>query len=139
MGYEVWGVRYGGGNMVYEDFYDLEVWKKARKIVTTIYQLTKDFPREECYGLTSQLRRAANSICANIAEGFSRFHTKDKIKFYYNARGSISESLSHILISQSIGYIDPRKVNDLMEELKSTRKMLNMMINSLTNSAYCKK
>ena len=133
------GVRGMGENMVYEDFYDLEVWKKAREIVTIIYQLTKDFPREESYGLTSQLRRSANSICANIAEGFSRFHTKDKIKFYYNARGSISESLSHILISQSIGYINITEGNDLIIELKSTRKMLNMMINSIANSAYYKK
>lgn len=125
--------------MSYEDFYDLEVWKKAKEIVISIYQLTKDFPREEGYGLTSQLRRSSSSICANIAEGFSRFHTKDKIKFYYNARGSISESMSHILISQSIGYINSSDGNDLLNELKLTRKMLNMMINSIANSTYYKK
>lgn len=138
--YEVCGMGYEEGNkMAYEDFYDLEVWKKAKEIVITIYQITKDFPKEEGYGLTSQLRRSSSSICANIAEGFSRYHTKDKIKFYYNARGSISESMSHILIAQTIGYLNSNDGSNLLNELRITRKMLNMMINSIAGSVYFKK
>ncbi len=128
-----------GGNMGYKDFYDLEVWKKAKELVINIYGLTKDFPKEEAYGLTSQLRRATSSICANIAEGFSRYHTKDKIKFYYNARGSISESMCHILIAQAIGLISSNDGENLLNELRSSRKMLNMMIKSISNSPYYNK
>ena len=117
--------------MKYEDFYELEVWKKAKELVIIIYKLTKNFPKEEAYGLTSQLRRSSSSICANIAEGFSRYHTKDKIRFYYHARGSISESMCHILISQAIGFINSKDGNDLLDEFRSTRKMLNMMIKSI--------
>jgi four helix bundle protein len=74
-----------------KNFYDLDAWKKTHKLVLEIYQITKDFPKDEAYGIIGQLRRAASSITANIAEGFSRYHFKDKIRFYYQARGSIAE------------------------------------------------
>jgi len=114
-----------------KEFQDLEVWKNAKQVVISIYKFTRDFPKQETYGLTNQLRRAVNSICANIAEGFNRFHHKDKIKFYYNARGSISECKSHLLISQELGYLEKGNVNKLIEELDIIGKMLNAMINSL--------
>jgi len=114
-----------------KEFQDLEVWKNAKQVVISIYRFTRDFPKQETYGLTDQLRRATNSICANIAEGFNRFHHKDKIKFYYNARGSISECKSHLLICQELGYLGKGSVDKLIEELDIIGKMLNAMINSL--------
>ena len=73
------------------NFYDLEAWKISHGLVLEIYKITKSFSKEEMYGITSQIRRAASSITANIAEGFARYHFKDKIRFYYQARASVAE------------------------------------------------
>lgn len=116
-----------------KDFNELEVWRKAKDLTIMIYRTTKQFPREELYGLADQLKRAANSVCANIAEGFSRYHTKDKIKFYYNARGSISECKSHLYIAKELGYIDSATLDDLIAKYNADGKMLNAMITSLNN------
>lgn len=125
--------------MKYSDFFDLDVWKEAKDIVIRVYRITRDFPKEEGYGLTSQLRRASSSVCVNIAEGFSRFHTKDKIRFYYNARGSISESMNHVMIAVELSYLEPIVAGELIDKLRSTRKMLNAMINSIASSSYNEK
>ncbi|MEK7166858.1 MAG: four helix bundle protein [Patescibacteria group bacterium] len=74
-----------------KNFYNLNAWQKGHQLVLGIYKITKDFPKEEIFGTVSQLRRAASSITANIAEGFERYHFKDKIRFYYQSRGSIAE------------------------------------------------
>jgi four helix bundle protein len=73
------------------NFYDLDSWKKGHLLVIEIYKITEYFPREEMYGIIGQTRRAASSITANLAEGFARYYFKDKVRFYYNARGSVSE------------------------------------------------
>lgn len=65
------------------EFYDLDAWRKAHQLVLEVYKITKDFPKEEKFGITDQLRRAASSVTANIAEGFGRYHFNDKIRFYY--------------------------------------------------------
>jgi four helix bundle protein len=114
-----------------KDFNELEVWRKAKDLVILIYQFARQFPKEELYGLADQLKRAGNSICANIAEGFSRYHPKDKIKFYYNARGSISECKSHVYIAAELKYISQDNVKKLIVEYDVVGKMLNSMINSL--------
>ena len=85
-----------------KDFYDLDAWIKSHKFVLEVYNLTKDFPKDELYGLTSQLRRAAVSITANIAEGFNRYHFNDKARFYYNARGSVSEVQSFLFLAKDL-------------------------------------
>lgn len=113
------------------DFNDLEVWKKAKEVTILIYGSTKRFPREELYGLSDQLKRASNSICANIAEGFCRYHTKDKIKFYYNARGSASECKSHLYIAKDLDYIDANTLDDYIIRFNSIGRMINSLINSL--------
>ncbi|MBU0502529.1 MAG: four helix bundle protein [bacterium] len=113
------------------DFTDLVVWQRAKKVVLLIYRLTKDFPKEEIYGLTSQLRRASSSVCANIAEGFGRYHTKDKIRFYYNARGSVSECMSHLSIAGDLGYISNDNAKNLLSEFETIRKMVNGMVRAL--------
>lgn len=107
------------------DFCELNVWKEAKRLAVDIYKLTRYFPKEEMYGLTSQLRRSSTSICANIAEGFSRFHAKDKIRFYYNARGSISESKSHVHMGKDLQYISPDIADKLLKEFEAVKMMLN--------------
>lgn len=88
-----------------KDFTDLEIWQLAREIVIKVYTLLHSFPKEERYGVVSQCKDAVVSIPSNIAEGFGRYHYKDKIKFYYNARGSLEETTSHLLIAHSLGFI----------------------------------
>lgn len=73
------------------DFYNLDAWKAGHILALGIYDTSKNFPKEEMFGITSQIRRASFSVTANIAEGFARYHFKDKIRFYHNARGSIAE------------------------------------------------
>ena len=120
-----------GRNMI-KDFNDLEVWQQAKKLVIAVYGITKGFPREELFSLTDQLKRAANSVCANIAEGFSRYHRKDKIKFYYNARGSVSEVKSHIFVAKELNYLSSEVADGIVLQYDSVNKMLNGMINSLS-------
>jgi len=86
----------------------------GKNIVMGIYGLTKEFPKEESFGLTSQIRRAALSVPANIAEGFGRYHYLDKAKFYLNARGSLYELKSHLLIAQELGYLRKETYGNLM-------------------------
>jgi len=116
-----------------KEFYELEVWKIGKVCVIQIYKLTREFPKQETYDLVDQLRRAANSICANIAEGFDRYHTRDKIRFYYTARASISECKSHLLIAQELGYLSGEQVQVLLADLNSIGRLLNNMISSLNN------
>jgi len=86
-------------------FEDLEAWQIAHQFVLEVYRITKKFPKDELYGLVSQLRRAALSITSNIAEGFSRYHYNDKIRFYYNARGSMSEVKNGFILAKDLNYI----------------------------------
>ncbi len=109
-------------------FEDLEVWQMGKDIVIEIYQLLKDFPKEEIYGLTSQIKRAALSISANIAEGFGRYHYLDKAKFYLNARGSLYELKSHLLIAQELGYLTPNlKQSPNLNESQSITSLFNII------------
>jgi len=105
-----------------ESFEDLEVWQIGKKIGVGIYGLTKDFPKEESFGLTSQIRRAALSVPANIAEGFGRYHYLDKAKFYLNARGSLYELKSHLLIAQELGYLK-EETQSVTNLVSATRKL----------------
>ena len=81
----------------YKSFEEMPVWQKAHKLAVEIFHVSEHFPRKEDYGLTSQLRRAALSISANIAEAFGRFHYRDKLNFYYNSRGSAHETKSGVI------------------------------------------
>src|SRR3989339_2007656 len=86
-------------------FTDLNAWKEGHKLAVKIYEITKNFPKEELYGITSQMRRCAVSITSNIAEGFSRQTSKEKVQFYSIARGSLTELQNQLIISKDIGYI----------------------------------
>lgn len=119
--------RFGEMNEIRE-FWDLEAWKKAHALTIIIYKLTKGFPKEEIYGLTSQIRRSVSSIAANIAEGFNRYSFKDKIRFYHIARGSISETQNHILVAKSIEYASQEDTEKIIDIANEIRKILNGII-----------
>ncbi|MFA6549483.1 MAG: four helix bundle protein [Candidatus Margulisiibacteriota bacterium] len=118
-----------------KEFTELRVWQEGKGLTVNIYKLTEKFPRQEMFGLTDQLRRAANSVCANIAEGFERYHTKDKIKFYYNSRGSISECKSHLLVAAELNYLTKGEADELVCRFNRVGYLLNNMISALSRAA----
>ncbi len=87
-------------------FTDLDAWKEAHKLTLLVYEATGEFPKSELYGLVSQMRRAAVSIESCIAEGFCRYHYKDRLNFYYDARGSIGELQSQTLDAKDLKFIN---------------------------------
>lgn len=107
---------------------DLEVWQKGISFVTDIYQLTSEFPKEEVYGLTSQIRRAAVSIPSNIAEGAARQSNKEYIQFLYVALGSLMELETQLIIAKNINFISEDSLNQLQMKIDEIGKMLNGLI-----------
>lgn len=107
------------------DFTDLNAWKKGHELVLTIYQITRDFPREEQFGLSNQMRRAAVSITSNIAEGFCRRSHKEKAYFYLTALGSLNELLNQLLIAKDVKYIPAQQYSDTQERMVVVRKILS--------------
>ena len=106
--------------MGYHSFEEMPVWQKAMDLANKIFELTEKLPKKEDYGLTSQIRRSALSVSGNIAEGFGRGHTKDKINFYYNSRGSLTETKNHLVYGCRVGYFDKamfEKHAGLIEEI----------------------
>ena len=106
------------------DHKDLDVWKKAVDYVVGIYEATKAFPKDEIYGLTSQLRRAAVSVPSNIAEGMARSSDKDTIRFIYVALGSLAEVETQIIIAGKLDYLTQDISGQLLDDTKVLRKML---------------
>ncbi len=105
-------------------FTDLIVWKKSHEFVKLVYKITEHFPPTEQFGLTSQLRRAASSITANIAEGYGRYHYKDKLRFFYQAKGSNTESQNHLILAFDLGYINQEDFNKLKLMVFESYKIL---------------
>lgn len=112
-------------------FEDLETWQIAHSLVLEIYRITRRYPKDELYGIVSQLRRAALSITSNNAEGFSRYHYNDKIRFYYNARGSVSEVRNCLRLSRDMDYITKEKYRDLSDGMEKVLRMINGLIRSI--------
>jgi four helix bundle protein len=102
---------------VAKTFQDLVVWRKAHDFVLTIYRLTADFPKRETYGLVQQMRRAAVSIPANIAEGFRRRGRADKVRFMNIAEGSIEECRYYLILTKDLNYGDTSGINAGLEEV----------------------
>jgi len=104
-----------GENMPTEikHFTDLKAWQKNHELALAIYQLTKKFPKDEMFSLTSQIRRAGVSITSNIAEGFGRYYFKDKIRFYIMARGSSTEVQNQLILAKDLGYITSAEFNNI--------------------------
>ena len=116
------------------NFYDLDAWQVAHSLTVEIYKITEEFPKEEQYGIVSQLRRAAGSITANIAEGFARYHFKDKIRFYHQARGSAAEVQNFLILAKDLGYINMEKCGQLGEKAKQSMKLINGLIRAIDDS-----
>ena len=109
----------------------LDVWKMSVEMVTKVYQFTKGFPADERFGLTSQIRRAAVSVPANIAEGAARQHNKEFLQFLFVAQGSTSELETEILIAKNLGYLDEVKYRELHEGINTIARMLVGLTNHI--------
>lgn len=118
-----------------QSYRDLIAWQKAMQLVTNIYQSTQEFPKEERYGLTNQLRRAAVSVPSNIAEGQARFSQKEFKHFLSQARGSLVEIETQLLISKSLGYLSETSTRVLMDAASELGRILNGLIASIKTAA----
>ena len=98
-----------------------------------VFSLTDRLPRKEDYGLTSQVRRSALSVSGNLAEGFGRQHTKDKLNFYYASRGSLAETKNHLIYGNKVGYFKQTEYLSAMKLTDEIWKELNALIRSLRN------
>jgi len=117
--------------MEVKSFEDLEVWQIGRDLVAKVYSLTASLPESETFGLIAQIKRAALSVPANIAEGFGRYHYMDKARFYLNARGSLYELKSHLLIAKDLGYLkQSQAVSDVFALIDNLSVKLNNLIAS---------
>ncbi len=114
-------------------FTDLEVWQKSRALRTTISELTKTFPADEKYRLSDQIIRSSRSIGNNIAEGHGRFHYVDSSRFLITARGSLIETLDHLIIALDEKYISEDIFNKFKADCEECLRMLNGYINYLRN------
>jgi four helix bundle protein len=114
-----------------KNFKDLIVWQKAHLFVLEIYRLTEAFPKSEQYGLTNQLRRAAISIPANIAEGFKKRSPADKMRIYNIAQGSVEESRYYLILAHDLKYGEFTKPSALLDEVA---RLLNAYIMSIKTS-----
>ena len=117
--------------MIVRSYRDLEIYKEAIEIASVIYTITRSFPKDETYGMRDQIRRAVASIGANVAEGFGRYHYKDKLVFFYNARGSLYETMHFIELSLRVGYIVDTDREKLISRLDKLSVRLNNFINSV--------
>lgn len=111
-----------------KSFTDLYAWQEGHKLTLSIYEITKNFPKEEMFGLTTQLRRAAVSFTSNIAEGFTRHSYKEKVQFYTISFGSLTEIQNQLLIAKDVGYINQDKFNSLAEQTITVSKIISGLI-----------
>ena len=120
-----------------QDFKKLSVWKKGHDLTLSVYRMTNSFPREENFGLTSQLRRSCASIPANIAEGCGRGSNKELSRFLRISFGSLSETEYHLLLVKDLGWIAPEKYNYLNNHVEELKKMLSGLIKTLDQKNNC--
>ena len=116
---------------MYTNFTEMPVWQKSMDLAVEIFNLTSNLPRSEDYGLTSQIRRAASSVSANLSEGFGRQSNLDKGHFYVMARGSAYETQNHLIYGNKVGYFHPKEMNVLFEKYSQLIHDLNKLIKSL--------
>jgi four helix bundle protein len=114
---------------------DLKVWQRSMNLVLSVYATTRPFPKEELYGLVSQMRTAAVSVPSNIAEGKGRSTDRDRAHFYFQARGSLLELETQILLAQQLDYICPREAEPLLQLSTEVGKMLNALVESISPRA----
>lgn len=117
-----------------KSFEDLEVWQLGKQLAILTYKLTAGFPAKEIYGLTSQIRRAAVSVPGNVAEAFGRYHYMDRVKFLLNARGSLNELKSHLIIAGELGFLDHAPLQPTFEMVEILSVKLNNLITATRRS-----
>lgn len=122
-----------------KDFRGLDVWKLGKEIVVDVYRASKEFPKEEMYGLVSQLRRAVVSIPSNIAKGFTRQHNKKYRQFLYLSLGSCAELETQLEVSCDLGYLKKEIVTLLLEKSKRECRMLQNLIKKINEKGNDKK
>ena len=114
-------------------FYTLIVWKKSHELTLKIYEITKNYPKEEIFGLTNQIRRCAVSVPSNIAEGCGRNTSKETIHFLFIARGSIYELETQLYLSLDQNYIEKEEFGNILSQVILCKKLLNGFINYYKN------
>jgi four helix bundle protein len=118
---------------MYKQFHQLSIWQTGASLLEEIYKITKKFPVEEKYALTSQLRRSANSIIANLAEAHGRYFYKDKIRILYIVRGEVEETRSHLLVSYRLNYIIKEKHLEMDKKYNFLSRDINSYIIDLNS------
>jgi four helix bundle protein len=114
-----------------KSYKDLDVWSMAMSLAESCYRATREFPREETYGMTAQIRRASTSVPANIAEGYGRDQTGSFIQFLRIAQGSARELETHLILAGRVGLLRSKTLSGLLDECESISKMLRSIIRSL--------
>ena len=111
-----------------EQFTDLIVWQEGHKLVLEIFKITKKLPKTETYSLIDQMKRSSSSVTANIAEGFGRHGYKEKVQFYYLAKGSLAELKNFIIITKDVGYVSDNEYKILIEQANLVDQLLQGLI-----------
>ena len=114
---------------------DLVAWQKSMDLVTAVYRASQGFPKEEIFGLVSQIRRSAVSVPSNIAEGHARTSRKEFQYFLSNARGSLAELETQLTIAHQLTYIDVTEINQLLDRLGEVGRILNGLLTALKRSS----
>jgi four helix bundle protein len=117
-----------------KSFKDLRIWQKGIQLVEDVYAVSRSFPKEEVYGLQSQLRRSAVSIPSNIAEGFARLHNKEYRNFLYISLGSCAELTTQVIIASRLKYIEETKANTILCDITEISKMTMSLIKRLSTN-----
>ena len=113
------------GEQVNKGFEDLKAWQLARKLMIECHEVTRTLPAHERFDLASQMRRSSKSVMANIAEGYGRYHYLDSLRFYYIARGSLDETISHIVTAHDLHYISDPRYQELYDLAREAERTLN--------------
>ena len=111
-----------------KEFTDLKVWQEGHSLILIIYKITKQFPREELYSLVDQLKRCAISITSNIAEGFGRKSYREKVHFYYQAHGSLTELKNQLYIARDVNFITKEEFDMILAQVQLVHKLLQGLI-----------
>ena len=120
-------------------FQRVVAWQKAHAFVVLVYKVTRTFPDDERFGLTSQFRRAAVSIEANIAEGYKKIGKADKLRFYNMSQGSLEECRNYIILANDLSYIDEAVFNQLCDALEAASRLINAYCDSIVQNIAIKK
>ena len=117
------------GEAVGKGFEDLKAWRLARRLMIECHKLADALPARERYDLAPQMRRSSKSVMANIAEGYGRYHYMDSLRFYYIARGSLNETINHVITARDLGYIEEERFQELYDLGREAERTLNGYIN----------